>query len=113
MPKALVYPFHSAMFMFTNTSSDNRIHSISSDNTLWQTPEKLDPYSVYLARGSDKACDNSNLILDHLKWLESQVLFVVLLVVFAMATGGYAQEKKWSDEVELSFVDTGGKRNAG
>jgi len=41
------------------------------------------------------------------------MLFVALLVVFAMATGGYAQEKKWGDEAELSFVDTGGKRNAG
>ena len=33
---------------------------------------------------------------------------IALLVVFAMTTGGYAEEKKWSDEAELSFVDTGG-----
>ncbi|MBW2330841.1 MAG: DUF481 domain-containing protein [Deltaproteobacteria bacterium] len=33
---------------------------------------------------------------------------IALLVVFAMSTGGYAEEKKWSDEAELSFVDTGG-----
>ena len=25
-----------------------------------------------------------------------------------MTTGGYAEERKWSDEAELSFVDTGG-----
>jgi len=35
---------------------------IFSDNTLWQTLEKLAPYSVYLARESDKTSYNSNLI---------------------------------------------------
>jgi putative salt-induced outer membrane protein len=33
---------------------------------------------------------------------------IALFVVFAMATGVCAQEKKWSDQAELSFVDTGG-----
>ena len=33
---------------------------------------------------------------------------VVLFVIFAMATGLYAEEKRLSDEAELSFVDTGG-----
>lgn len=32
----------------------------------------------------------------------------VLLVLCALATGSHAAEKKWSDEAELSFVDTGG-----
>lgn len=31
-----------------------------------------------------------------------------MFIVFAMATGVCAQEKKWSDQAELSFVDTGG-----
>ncbi|MCK5509358.1 MAG: DUF481 domain-containing protein [Desulfobacterales bacterium] len=34
--------------------------------------------------------------------------FTVLFVFFAMVTGVCAQEKKWSDQAELSFVDTGG-----
>jgi putative salt-induced outer membrane protein len=34
--------------------------------------------------------------------------FMVLLVVFAMVTAVFAEEKKWADEGELSFVDTGG-----
>ncbi len=33
---------------------------------------------------------------------------IVLLVVFSMVTGVFAEEKKWVDEAELSFVDTGG-----
>jgi putative salt-induced outer membrane protein len=33
---------------------------------------------------------------------------IALFVVFAMATGVCAQEKRWSDQAELSFVDTGG-----
>lgn len=32
----------------------------------------------------------------------------VLLIVFVLASGSRAEEKKWSDEAELSFVDTGG-----
>jgi putative salt-induced outer membrane protein len=32
----------------------------------------------------------------------------VLLIVFVLAQGSRAEEKKWSDEAELSFVDTGG-----
>jgi putative salt-induced outer membrane protein len=32
----------------------------------------------------------------------------VLLVIFAFVTGSDAAEKRWSDEAELSFVDTGG-----
>jgi putative salt-induced outer membrane protein len=32
----------------------------------------------------------------------------VLLVIFAFGTGSQATEKRWSDEAELSFVDTGG-----
>ena len=32
----------------------------------------------------------------------------VLLIVFALAPGSRAEENKWSDEAELSFVDTGG-----
>lgn len=39
----------------------------------------------------------------------SGVKFVmVLLVVFAMVTAVFAEEKKWADEAELSFVDTVG-----
>jgi putative salt-induced outer membrane protein len=39
----------------------------------------------------------------------SGVKFVmVLLVVFSMVTAVFAEEKKWADEAELSFVDTGG-----
>jgi putative salt-induced outer membrane protein len=39
----------------------------------------------------------------------SGVKFVmVLLVVFSMLTAVFAEEKKWADEAELSFVDTGG-----
>ena len=34
--------------------------------------------------------------------------FTVLFIVFAVVTGVCAQEKKWSDQAELSFVDTGG-----
>ncbi|MDL1963154.1 MAG: DUF481 domain-containing protein [Deltaproteobacteria bacterium] len=34
--------------------------------------------------------------------------FTILFIVFAMVTGVCAQEKKWSDQAELSFVDTGG-----
>lgn len=33
---------------------------------------------------------------------------IVLLVVFSMVTAVSAEEKKWVDEAELSFVDTGG-----
>ena len=32
----------------------------------------------------------------------------VALVLCAVATNGYAEEKRWSDEAELSYVDTGG-----
>ena len=32
----------------------------------------------------------------------------VLLIVFALAPGSRAEEKKWSEEAELSLVDTGG-----
>jgi len=35
-------------------------------------------------------------------------LLIGLLAVCFMATGTYAEEKRWSDEAELSFVDTGG-----
>jgi putative salt-induced outer membrane protein len=39
----------------------------------------------------------------------SGVKFVmVLLVVFAMVTAVFAEEKKWVEQAELSFVDTGG-----
>ena len=31
-----------------------------------------------------------------------------ILIIFALAPGSRAEEKKWSDEAELSFVDTGG-----
>jgi putative salt-induced outer membrane protein len=35
--------------------------------------------------------------------------FIVgLLVLHALATGAYAEEKRWSEKAELSFVDTGG-----
>ena len=34
--------------------------------------------------------------------------FIGLLIVFAMAPVAQAEEKRWSDEAELSFVDTGG-----
>ena len=34
--------------------------------------------------------------------------FIALLTVCVMATAGYAEEKKWNDEAELSYVDTGG-----
>ncbi len=32
----------------------------------------------------------------------------ILLVVFVLATAAYGQEKRWSDEAEISVVDTGG-----
>lgn len=35
-------------------------------------------------------------------------LFVALSVVFAVVVEAHGEEKKWSDEAELSFVDTGG-----
>jgi putative salt-induced outer membrane protein len=35
-------------------------------------------------------------------------LLVGMLVILAMATVGYAEEKRWSDEAEISVVDTGG-----
>ena len=35
-------------------------------------------------------------------------LLIGLVVVFALVTGAYAEEKRWSDEAEVSFVDTGG-----
>jgi putative salt-induced outer membrane protein len=35
-------------------------------------------------------------------------LLMAFLAVLAMATGTYAEDKRWSDEAELSFVDTGG-----
>lgn len=39
----------------------------------------------------------------------SGIKFVmVLLVVFSMVTAVFAEEKKWVDQAELSFVDTGG-----
>ena len=31
-----------------------------------------------------------------------------ILIIFALAPGSRAEEKKWNDETELSFVDTGG-----
>ena len=34
--------------------------------------------------------------------------FIALLVVCVMVTVGYAEEKRWSDEAGLSYVDTGG-----
>jgi len=34
--------------------------------------------------------------------------FIALLTVCVMATAGYAEVKKWTDEAELSYVDTGG-----
>ncbi len=36
------------------------------------------------------------------------ILFTVLPVIFVLATGAYAEEKRWGDQAELSFVDTGG-----
>ncbi|MEA1900804.1 MAG: DUF481 domain-containing protein [Thermodesulfobacteriota bacterium] len=40
--------------------------------------------------------------------MKSKRFLISLFIVFAMATGVCAQEKKWSDQAELSFVDTGG-----
>ena len=40
--------------------------------------------------------------------MKSKRFLISLIVVFAMVTGVCAQEKKWSDQAELSFVDTGG-----
>lgn len=34
--------------------------------------------------------------------------FIALIIMCVMATAGYAEEKKWSDEAGLSYVDTGG-----
>jgi len=34
--------------------------------------------------------------------------FVAICVAYALAGAAYAEEKKWTDEAELSFVDTGG-----
>ncbi|MES0362812.1 MAG: hypothetical protein ABUK14_02575 [Desulfobacteria bacterium] len=35
--------------------------------------------------------------------------FIVgLLVLHALVTGAYAEEKRWSEKAELSFVDAGG-----
>jgi len=34
--------------------------------------------------------------------------FIALLTVCVLTTAGYAEEKKWSDEAQLSYVDTGG-----
>jgi len=35
-------------------------------------------------------------------------LLTGLIVILVVVTAGYAQEKRWTDEAELSFVDTGG-----
>ena len=35
-------------------------------------------------------------------------LLTRLIVILVVVTAGYAQEKRWTDEAELSFVDTGG-----
>ena len=35
-------------------------------------------------------------------------LFMGLVITLAVATAGHAEEKKWADEAELSYVDTGG-----
>ena len=40
--------------------------------------------------------------------MRSKRFLISLFIVFAMVTGVCAQEKKWSDQAELSFVDTGG-----
>jgi len=40
--------------------------------------------------------------------LKSKKFLTLLFIVFAMATGVCAQEKKWSDQADFSFVDTGG-----
>ena len=40
--------------------------------------------------------------------MKSMRFLTALFIVFAMATGVCAQEKRWSDQAELSFVDTGG-----
>jgi len=40
--------------------------------------------------------------------MKSKRFFTALFIVFAIATGVCAQEEKWSDQAELSFVDTGG-----
>lgn len=36
------------------------------------------------------------------------IFFTVLLVIFVLASGADAEEKRWSEQAELSFVDTGG-----
>ena len=40
--------------------------------------------------------------------MKSMRFITVLFIVFTIVTGVCAQEKKWSDQAELSFVDTGG-----
>ena len=35
-------------------------------------------------------------------------LFVAICICVAMVSAAYAEEKKWTDEAELSFVSTGG-----
>jgi len=40
--------------------------------------------------------------------MKSKRFLIPLFIVLAMATGVCAQEKKWTDQAELSFVDTGG-----
>ena len=40
--------------------------------------------------------------------MKSKRFLISLFIVFSMVTGVCAQEKKWSDQAELSFVDTGG-----
>jgi len=41
-------------------------------------------------------------------WMKPLGFFTALIVILTMVTLGYAQEKSWTDEAELSFVDTGG-----
>ena len=40
--------------------------------------------------------------------MKSKKILISLFIILAMATGVCAQEKKWSNQAELSFVDTGG-----
>ena len=40
--------------------------------------------------------------------MRALTLFAVLVVVLAVVVKAHAEEKRWSDEAELSFVDTGG-----
>ena len=45
------------------------------------------------------------------KHMRPMSFLTTLLVVFAMTVGVYAEEKKWNDQAELSFVNMGGNSN--